>query len=135
MKHTYFLMLLALLASLSFLGGCDSSDAAKVTGIVTLDEEPLADAKVVFQPEEGRPSMAMTDEEGYYELQYTVDEKGAKVGMHKISITSGGQRLKGDGSSSTISVPEKVPAKYNKNTELEREVKPGNNEINFELST
>ncbi len=52
------------------------------------------------------------------------------IGWHTVRIQEGtvaagadGKKIKG------------VPPHYNKSGELRREVKPGNNEINFELTT
>ncbi|MEW4527500.1 MAG: carboxypeptidase-like regulatory domain-containing protein [Maioricimonas sp. JB045] len=70
--------------------GCGRSDLPElgdVSGHVTLDGQPLADAIVNFTPVgEGRPSTAQTDAEGYYELQYLADVSGALIGEHVVTI-------------------------------------------------
>lgn len=112
--------------------GCGGGDVGYVGGTVTMDGAPLPDALVTFQPEGGRPSYGRTDQSGRYELIYTRDEKGAVPGKHTVSIST---LQEGDPDEGTESVPEKVPAKYNTNTELTREVEPGPNEFDFDLSS
>ena len=53
--------------------GCSSSgpDIAYVSGRVTMDGKPLAQATVVFIPEDGRPAGARTDADGRYVLNFT----------------------------------------------------------------
>jgi len=123
---------------LIFLSGC-SSDAGPtvvpVEGRVILDDEPLADARVVFQPEHGRPSEGKTDKNGYYELEYTADKAGAIVGKHTVRITTQ-QTIVGE-DYKTTEIPERVPPKYNIKSELIREVAPdaSENVFNFDLKS
>lgn len=111
--------------------GC-GRDVGEVGGTVTLGGKPLAGAWVTFQPENGtRPSVARTDDAGRYELVRTEQVKGAAVGRHKVSITSGGES-DDEGKKPRVAA-ERVPARYNVKSELVREVKPGRNEVDFEL--
>ncbi len=48
------------------------------------------------------------------------------IGINHVSILQDTRRVPG---------PQRVPARYNEKSELEREVKPGDNEINFDLTT
>ncbi len=103
-----------------------------VTGTVSLDGKPLANARVQFQPEaEGRPSFGISDDVGKYEIGYTMNKKGAQVGNHRVQITTAALLEQPNGSS--IAVEEKLPDKYNAKSELHQEVKAGRNTINFEL--
>ncbi len=124
------------------LSGCgggadDMPDVGHVTGVVTLDGNPLADAKVFFSPTEGgRTSEAVTDAAGKYELRYMRDIMGAKVGEHSVRVTTGSVAIIGDdGKVETPAVPEKVPAKYNSESTLKKEVKPGDQEIALTLTS
>jgi hypothetical protein len=110
------------------LAGCgsDGPQMAPVRGRVTLDGQPLPEASVVFQAPGTAPSGGYTDKSGNYELIYKRGVKGALIGMHRVTILENTQRTLG---------PQRVPARYNHQSELEREVKPGDNEINFELTT
>lgn len=81
--------------ALSFVfAGCgppdDQPELGTVTGTITRNGEPLANAWVEFAPEKGRLSAGQTDEEGIYTLKYTFDAPGAKVGTHTVKIGTGG---------------------------------------------
>ena len=117
--------------------GCasrDTPDLGKVSGVVTLDGEPLPQATVEFQPTEagGVTSFGTTDDEGKYELSYSVGIDGAKVGEYKVRITSYRQEHVEDGPPREI--PERVPPKYNSQTELVRTVEAGSQTMDFELT-
>ena len=110
--------------------GCSRSgpNLGGVTGTVTLDGTPLASVCVQFEPEYGRSASAVTDANGVYRLQYTSKKKGALVGVHTVRIST---RLPMTGNT----MPERLPAKYNKESTLTAEVKPGGNEIDFQLTS
>ncbi|WP_291171768.1 carboxypeptidase-like regulatory domain-containing protein [Gimesia sp.] len=143
MKINAPLRMFVLLICSSFLfHGCSSGpddvpETGTVTGTVTLDGAPLADAQVQFQPENGRTSTGTTDAEGHYELDYSGTLKGAKIGKHSVSITTfnapeGNLETK----EAQKQVPkEKVPAQYNANTTLTADVKAGENTIDFDLQS
>jgi len=117
-----------------FLAGCGDSgpERGEVTGTVTLDGRPLAEATVVFQPAQGSPSYGETDSQGRYRLGYTADKPGAVVGKHRVSITTA--RVKGP-PGEEVEVPERVPAEYNSQSEVTREVEPGENVFDFSITT
>lgn len=124
-----------LISALLVCVGCQPSlgvDVATVKGTVTMDGDPLPDATVTFQPEEGRASIGITDASGQYELTYSRDAMGAMVGQHTVTITT---RKEGDPEAGIEPVAEIVPAKYNAQTELTRDVTAGNNTIDFELNS
>jgi len=121
-----------LFLSLAGCGGVsDAPETGDVQGYVKLDGQPMPGAKVIFQPTEGRPSNGRTDQEGYYELTYSRSQSGAKVGTHKVSITT---FIEADDEGNP-GVEEKIPEKYNSKTELTKEVEAGDNEINFDLTS
>ena len=113
-------------------GGCSDGgpELGTVSGKVTLDGQPLADALVTFVPEKGRSSSGRTNEEGEYELKYTPERSGAVLGNHIVRITT----VDSD-SESRDPAKEKLPAQYNIDTELEATVESGENEKNFDLSS
>ena len=108
--------------------GCSSSDRpalATVHGRVTMNGKPLTNAGIAFKPDVGaRESFGATNQNGEYTLKYLRDDMGGAVGKNTVRITN---QRNNDKSTET------VPAKYNVKTTLEREVKPGDNEINFDL--
>ena len=117
-----------------FLTGCgsDGPERGVVTGRVTLNGEPLENADIEFQPDEGSPSYGMTDGKGWYDLMYTRDKRGAMVGEHTVRITT--STTDTDVRGNDVAIPQRVPPKYNAQSELLREVKPGRNKFNFELT-
>lgn len=110
------------------LGGCSQGDRpplGTVTGVVTLDSKPLANAAVRFLPVVPvRASMSMTDADGRYELVYIRDIMGAAVGEHRVEITA-----------AAADTLEQLPIHYHSKTTLTATVKPGVNEINFDLTS
>lgn len=111
------------------IAGCgapkDRPKIGAVTGTITLDGQPLKKARVQFTPDTSRPSGAMTDDQGKYELVFNENIKGAAVGKHTVRINSG-----------TAMEREKLPPKYNVKSELTAEVKEGSNPpINFDLKS
>jgi hypothetical protein len=111
---------------LLFLSGCGQGDRpplGTVHGTVMRDGRPLAGAMVLFEPvEPGRGSIGVTGDDGGFELHYLRKDKGAKVGMHVVRITTGRQG-------------NAIPARYNTQSMLKEEVKRGDNRIDFRLTS
>lgn len=127
---------LAILLAGMFVLGCGSSehsDLGQIEGTVTLDGAPYPNAMVTFTPAKGRPSRGVTDEQGHYELIYLRDTRGAEIGDHKVLITT----VPPITSDSEPGPPPKevIPARYNRRSELTETVEPGNQEIDFALTT
>jgi hypothetical protein len=105
-----------------------------VSGVVTLDGRPLPNANVRFFPASGRPSQAITGEDGSYELSYVGNEKGALVGEHRVTIST--YTLDEDRTTHRmITRPEVLPARYHSKSELKQIVEPKHNEFNFVLTS
>ena len=111
--------------------GCSEEKFGQVSGRVTFEGKPVAAADLEFQPEVAgaAPSYARADDDGRYTLKYSASKSGAEVGTHLVKITTA--RRIDDGARK---VKEKLPAKYNRNSDLLREVKAGENVIDFELT-
>lgn len=116
------------------MAGCGlEGDLAKVKGRVTLGGEPLEGAIVQFQPtfEGGSSSAGCTDAKGRYQLMYTFDKSGAMVGEHVVTIRTADVYYEcEDGAAEG---EERIPARYNSQTQLTRTVEPGSNRFDFEL--
>jgi hypothetical protein len=110
---------------------------------VTVDGAPGAGLVVTFEPQReigakdvGQPSSATSDASGKYELIYPGGGKGAVVGRHlvRISNAKGGESaIAADpdaGAESSII----VPAKYNVESTMMHEVKPGPNTIDIPIT-
>jgi hypothetical protein len=111
------------------LVGCGKSgpQIAPVHGRVTLDGRPLENADVEFKPNNSpRPSTGRTNADGRYELAYKRGQLGAVVGPNTVRITV---------SSELVKNPPKIAARFNAQSELQREVKSGDNEFDFDVTT
>ncbi|QDU27574.1 hypothetical protein ETAA8_26620 [Anatilimnocola aggregata] len=124
-KQLGFSVSICLSSVLAFATGCREADFGRVSGKVTLDGQPLEFCTVEFQPEGGSPAYGVTDEQGNYVLQFTNDQIGALVGKNVVRITSFRE--------SKPRERERVPTKYNRQSELVRDVGPGNQTLNFDL--
>lgn len=116
-----------LISFFAFLPGCGGQRFGDVTGKVTLDGKPLAGATVEFSPEGSSPAYGVTDEQGRYKLLFSADQKGAPVGKHRVRITSFNE--------AKPRIKERVPLRYNRQSELTCEVAGGKQEFNFDLLT
>ena len=78
----------AFVVALLVMVGCGSGrDMAPVSGVVTVDDKPLAKAGITFTPVAGgRPAWATTDEQGRFELSTLEQGDGALVGEHVVTI-------------------------------------------------
>jgi hypothetical protein len=120
-----------LLPLLLLLTGCGGPyRIAPISGRVTLNGQPLANAAVSFQPvasegkmNPGPGSGAFTDSDGRYTLVVVGHEtRGAVVGKHKVRITLVADTDSADDRPKRV---KQLPAKYNKKTTLEYDVPPG----------
>jgi hypothetical protein len=131
------------------LGGCSEADPNlvklhPVTGVVTLDGEPLPRASVVFVPQGNTPgsgTSAITDDAGRYALATMHQGAGAPEGSYKVVIS---KLVQPDGSEfplnaevDPMSTPHKefVPKPYSdpEATTLTADVASGGGSIDFPL--
>jgi len=112
-------------------GSSDTPPLGLVTGVVTMDGEPLAKAVVSFVPEKGRPSVAMTNADGKYDLIYVDKIHGALLGEHTVQITTYVE----EDSPEAKNFKESIPKKYNSASQLKETVKAGRNEFRFALDS
>jgi hypothetical protein len=123
--------------------GCGSSpgpELAVVYGVIRLDGEPLTGARVEFNPRQppraGRHepaasgSFAVTDERGYYELEYGVGRVGAVPGEHTVKIST-----RNANPDALQSWRERVPPAYNVSSQLKFTVSKGTNVADFPLQS
>jgi hypothetical protein len=122
---------LVVLASLS---GCDDGPrTAEVTGTVKVAGQiPPAGSSITFIPTDGKSQTAGAMlQDGRYSVR-------VPVGMTKVEIrvprpvARPGPKVQGPGSEGGL-IEESLPAKYNDETELTFEVKPGKNEKDWDL--
>lgn len=125
-----------------------------VSGTVTLDGEPIAEASLTFMPQDGgRPAFGITDSEGSFTLTTFADGDGAVHGEHLVTIVaveedvdSKAEELADEfGSLSEVMQPSRrqrqiwrVPQRYSESgtSGLQFDVKRGEKNIaNFSLTT
>ncbi len=122
---------------LLLVAGCGSEpEPIAVRGKITLAGRPLADAHVYFAPkgELGSFAAGVTDAEGQYELSQTASASGIQPGSYRVSISTFVEAVPAN-DPPIARVPERVPAQYNLDSTLTREVfdEPAEQILNFEL--
>lgn len=133
-SHT--LALAGLIAITGCGGGADVPDLGRVTGTITLDGDPLDGATVEFVPQSGRPSSAITDDNGYYTLRYSATTNGALPGKHNVSIRSARDGVSAEGEQAGVEGrKELLPERYHEKSELVFTVEPGANTADFDLTS
>jgi hypothetical protein len=109
------------------LAGCDRSpfDLVPVSGVVSLDGQPLAGGIVNFQPinagsgvNAGPGSTARTGSDGRYTLATIRGEPGAVVGNHRVKIYSFNAETAKRSGNGAAPERERVPPRYNYNSTL-----------------
>lgn len=129
--------------------GCSSKEfhppLAAVRGSVSLNDNPLPDVTVTFEPLPGSgsgkeasivggTSMAVTDAEGNYSLSYMGGaSKGAVIGQHIVRITSAAGGGPAGGADAVSAIP--IPSHYNSNSSLTANVSAGENKLDFALQS
>jgi len=119
---------------MALVSGCNPEklpSLGRVSGTVTLDGQPVADANIMFEGAKSGepPSLGKTDASGKYELYYSRKHKGATVGEHGVIITT----YQPASDDNPQSKRESIPAKYNAKSELKSTVKRGQNKVDFDL--
>lgn len=136
-------LLLGWLALATVVGCGGEFQTASVSGVVTLDGEPLSNASVYFQPQRrgsdpitGPPSIGVTDDQGRYNATTTEGHNGALVGAHRVSISTFEKRMVDPKNSDRTEVvsKERVPQRYRSPSELTLEVPSGGvSDADFQL--
>ena len=71
---------------LRLLSGCGGSNVVSVSGRLTYKGQPVTNAFINFVPDNGRPSMGETDQDGKFTLVYDPQTKGAQLGKHRVFV-------------------------------------------------
>jgi len=142
-----FALCLVALAMLAVLPACSKAIKTEgVTGVITYNGEPLADATVKFIPTDatGSQSYGKTNEKGEYKLQTLLGaaDAGTTPGEYKVTVdcietVETGNMIEENGEEKEETVAESlIPTKYNnaETSGLTATVAPGDNTINFDLS-
>ena len=126
------------------LSGCNSKayDLAPISGVVTLDGNPIAGTLVNFQPmakdgtTPGPGSTGRCDDSGRYVLSTIRDEPGAVTGQHRVRIYSYSPESPVSQDTDAGLPREQFPGRYNYGSELIFDVERGGTEAaDFKLTT
>jgi len=84
-------LLFLLLGSFALLAGCGPKnpwgDVYPVEGTVTFDGDPASRLEVTFTPEQGRPSVGGTDDNGKFKMEYTIRQSGVQAGKSRVMLS------------------------------------------------
>jgi hypothetical protein len=131
--------LLALL-SVVLVGGCGPKAPATlpVSGVVTLDGQPVEKAAVMFQPTEGRGALGQTDAQGRFLLSTVPGNQRVTVTRVEYQgLSSGDDKLTPDPGAGGIQQKWIVPKRYSlpDTSGLSVDVKPGMAPVELKLQT
>jgi hypothetical protein len=131
-----------LLIAIAGCGG-DGYRLAPVSGVVTLDGEPLPDARVSFEPRgegsrlnAGPGSYATTDANGRYRMETIHGRRGAVVGTHDVTLSTFCATMDPSKDQVDVIIPERVPEPYRREGTLTFVVPPeGTDAADFQLTS
>ncbi len=116
--------------------GCGDDGLEGVTGVVTMDGEPLEGAAIEFVPTgtEGSPSYGKTDSSGNFKMEFSSSATGVVPGEYQVSISTFDVA---DPDNDIPGKKERVPSKYRgENSELIVTVKEGEqNHFEFDIES
>jgi hypothetical protein len=120
------------------LAGCGGPYDSSVTGVVTLDGEPLPRGTVSFSPESGGPAaFGQIESDGQYVLR-TGQAEGVRSGSYKVTVAANEPPAVArgkDGGPPPLGKPITPEWYHDPNASgLTATVKPGKNGIDFKLS-
>jgi len=130
-----YVKLVLLLSLIPYIVGCGGKPAS-VTGVVTLNGEPLAHGTVGFAPTgPGLRAASEIQSDGTYELQ-TNREAGLDVGEYAVTVASREPGQKDPNGGPPMPGPFITPRQYAvaSTSGLKYQVESGSNEINIELT-
>jgi hypothetical protein len=124
--------------------GCGSRQFVPVSGKVTLNGKPLANALVSFNRippegsiESGPSAVGTTGQNGEFTLRVSLKQAGALVGKHRVAITAMSSQVdpESDAPVAPGGGPRNIlPARYSEKSELTFEVPAGGTgQANFDL--
>ena len=142
----YICLILALLVLVTALG-CNQEVApdyaslglAEVSGTIRLDEQPLANANVIFESPDTTFSSGRTNASGNYSLMFNSEQSGVTTGEKIVRIQLGRTFSDGEEEGSDAeqlpSDSEELPSSYNSESHLTATVDAGIQTINFDLNS
>ncbi len=144
-RYSKYCSLLLCLIALMAIAGCsggDKYDRLPFSGTVTLDGQPLESGYIIFVPKSGQPTQSTgMINGGKFEVP---KQAGTVAGKYSVAIFSGADSSANSAAAGTPeaelaakkSKGERVPRKYNVESELTVEIEPGKaNVFPFDLTT
>jgi hypothetical protein len=114
--------------------GCSDSNETTVSGTVSVNGTPAKTGSISFIPADGQSRTSggpITD--GKYETRAPIGNQRVEVRVPKVV---GQRKLYNTPDSPTQDILEEVlPPKYNSQSELQLDVKPGDNHKDYQLTT
>jgi hypothetical protein len=136
------LLFVQLSLSMLLFAGCRPNGYAElglvdVSGTVTLDGQPLPNANVVFEGDDKRTATGVTDAAGKYKLMYDSETPGAMPGAKTVRITVADVGVEGGGAAegAASAGKERIPARYNRQSELKADVSTSRKTFDFDLKS
>jgi hypothetical protein len=121
----------------AFIAGCGGPNAAKVSGQVTLDDQPLTSGTVTFHPQSGNGAVAygQIDAQGRYELS-TGSDAGLAPGPYVATVLAT-EEIPATRANEESTFKPTTPARYNniETSGLKFEVKAGRNDLPLALTS
>jgi hypothetical protein len=116
------------------LAGCGPAPGSAVSGKVTLDAAPLDDATITFVPQAGgqRQAAWTTIAHGKYAIPPSNGLGSGKFRVEIRALRSSGDKTN-QNDPTLMNATEAIPSRYNSQSELAVEIKPGANTANFDL--
>jgi hypothetical protein len=125
---------LTVLCLASLVAGCGGTDQLEVQGTVSYDGQPVKAGAIAFVPAANQGlSAGGTVLDGKYHIPAHI---GPKTGAYRVEIRWAkptGKKIKSETGATLELTEEGLPAKYNDQSELTAELKPGSNTVNFDL--
>ncbi len=135
---------------LGLMAGCgaaittdySSLNLVSVSGVVTLDGAPVANALVVFEADDLTTASDRTDADGSYTLQFNSEQAGVTAGRKTVRISTTGSLGEdvdaGAGEEDPDAAPadaaeEAIPECYNRQSQLIVEVTGDTRRLDFDL--
>ncbi len=149
MHKRQFLALAVLLASATLIVGCggkpEGPELGTVKGVITVDGKPSSGLTVTFEYANGPAAIGTTDDNGAYTLTAPGGRTGAPVGQATVRIVGRDSSMPEESmkeiaaaQNTTVEALKAKPVvapQFNSKSELTADVKPGNNEFNFSVTS
>ena len=128
-------LLLCVGVALLFAGCANEPPTGMITGEVTMDGQPLEDGRIQFTPLDGQSQPGgATVAQGKFTAKVPVTKMKVEINGNKRT----GRKIKAyDTPESPLmdEIVELVPPKYNINSDVTLDVKPGPQEVKYELKS